>query len=138
VTIAAALAVMLLAGGGAPAKPSWTGMYELGSFEKGGGTLLVIDDAEGTRFQLQLTRGGEANNMGFLEGRLTLKDGMATHIRRGESHCEITFRFVRETVVLKQTVGSSAECEFGHGVYAEGTYRRTSRKKPTLDLAPED
>lgn len=133
-----ALAVALLIGG-APAPRSLTGTWERGSFEKGGGVLVVIDDAEGTRFQLQLSRGGEVNNLGFLEGRLTVRDGRATHVRTGEgSRCEITFRFDRETVVLKQAVGSSGECEFGHGVYADGTYRRTSRKKPALDLIPED
>jgi hypothetical protein len=138
-TIEAAVAVVLLASGGAPVPRSLTGTWERGSLEKGGGTMVVIDGAEGTRFQLQLSRGGEVNNLGFLEGRLTVTDGLATHVRRGDgSHCEITFRFVRETVVLKQTVGSSAECAFGHGVYADGTYRRTSRKKPTLDLIPED
>ncbi len=138
-TIVAALALALLAAGGAPAPRSLTGTWERGTFEAGGGTLVVIDDAEGTRFQLQLSRGGPVNNLGFLEGSLTVKDGLATHVRRGDgSHCEITFRFARETVVLKQTVGSSAECDFGHGVYADGTYRRISRKKPTLDLIPED
>jgi hypothetical protein len=136
---ACTLAVALLSGFGAPAPRSRTGTWERGSFEKGGGVLVVVDDADGTRFQLQLSRGGEVNNLGFLEGRLTVTDGLATHVRRSEgSHCEITFRFERETVVLKQTVGSSGECEFGHGVDAGGTYRRTSRKKPTFDLSPED
>ena len=136
-TIAAAL--VLLAGGSAPAPRSLTGTWEWGSFATGSGVLVVIDDADGTRFQLQLSRGEPVNNLGFLEGRLTVKDGLATHVRRdGQSHCEITFRFARETVALKQTVGSSAECDFGNGVSADGTYRRTSRKKPTLDLIPQD
>jgi hypothetical protein len=135
-TIAAALAMALLAGGAAPGHPL-TGTWEWGSDETGGGVLRVIDDAKGTRFQLQLSRGAPTYNMGFLEGRLLVKDGRATHVRRNERfQCAIAFRFERETVVLTQSSGPDADCGFGHAVYADGTYRRTSRRTPAFTDLP--
>jgi hypothetical protein len=109
---------------------SWTGPQE------SGGTLAVIDDAGGTRFQLQLARGAPSYNMGFLEGTLAVEDGRATW-RSPDGACAIAFAFARETVVLTQGRGSDADCGFGHAVSADGTYRRNSRKKPKLDLLPQ-
>jgi hypothetical protein len=104
--------------------------------KEAGGTLAVVDDAEGTRFQLQLWRGAPSFNMGFLEGRLTIEGGRATW-RSPDGACAIAFAFARETVVLKQERGDDAACGFGHAVSADGTYRRISRKKPKFDLIPE-
>jgi hypothetical protein len=122
---AAALALASLTG-----TWSWTGPQE------SGGTLAVVDDAGGTRFQLQLSRGAPSHNMGFLEGTLAVEGGRATW-RSPDEACAIAFAFARETVVLKQERGSDADCGFGHAVSADGTYRRTSRKKPKLDLLPQ-
>jgi hypothetical protein len=139
VTIAAAVALVLLAGGGAPATPSLTGTWTWGGedAEEAGGTLVVIDDAEGTRFQLQLSRGAPSYNMGFLEGRLTVKDGRATfaHVEAGMP-CEIAFTFTRGSAVLER-IGDDSGCLFGFQVHADGTYRRISRKKPKFDLIPQ-
>lgn len=132
-TVAAAM-VVLLAGGTAP---SLTGTWTWGSFEKGGGTLATIDDPAGTQFQLQLSRGAPTYNMGYLQGRLAVKDGRATFVQAEDGfRCEIAFTFTRESVVLK-TLSADNGCPFGHQVHADGTYRRTSRKKPKFDLLPE-
>lgn len=134
-TVALAVAVVLLAGGAAT--PSRTGTWTWGGDAKeAGGTLAVVDDGEGTRFQLQLSRGAPSYNMGFLEGSLTVEGGRATY-RSRDGACAIAFDFARETVVLKQTLGDDADCGFGHAVHADGTYRRISRKKPKFDLIPE-
>ena len=126
----AVLAFALLAAGGAA--PSWTGTWT-----RDGGTLAVVDDAQGTRFQLQLSRGAPSYNMGFLEGRLTVKDGRATfaHVEAGMP-CEIAFTFTRGSAVLER-IGDDSGCLFGFQVHADGTYRRISRKKPKFDLIPQ-
>lgn len=132
------MAVVVLAGGGGTAPPSWTGTWTWGggASDAAGGTLAVVDEAAGTRFQLQLSRGAPSFNMGFLEGALAIEDGRATW-RSDDGACAIAFAFAREAVVLEQERGSDADCGFGHAVRADGTYRRTSRKKPKLDLVPE-
>jgi hypothetical protein len=130
-----AMALVLLAGGGG-APPSWTGTWTWGGDAKvAGGTLAVRDDEEGTRFQLQISRGLPTGNMGFLEGRLTVEDGRATY-RSPDGTCAIAFAFARGAVVLK-TIGDDAGCSFGNQVHADGTYRRVSRKVPEFDLIPE-
>jgi hypothetical protein len=136
-TLAAGLAAGLLAAGGA-AGPSLTGTWAWGGPTKdsAGGTLAVVDDASGVRFQLQLARGAPSFNMGFLEGTLRVAEGRATY-RSPDGTCAIAFAFARETVVLTQERGSDADCGFGHAVSADGTYRRISRRKPKLDLLPE-
>jgi hypothetical protein len=135
VTGAAALALVLIAAG-TPPTPSLTGTWEWGSFEKGGGTLATLEEPEGTRFQLFLARGAPGYNTGSLEGRLTVKDGRATYLQvDGAYRCEITFAFARGSVVLKAI--DEAGCPFGYQVHADGTYRRTSRKKPKFDLIPQ-
>lgn len=129
------LAVVLFVVGGSGV-PSWTGTWSWGGDATvAGGTLAVRDDAEGTRFQLQISRGRPTGNMGFLEGRLTVEDGRATY-RNQDGTCAIAFAFTRRSVVLK-TIGDDGGCSFGNHVHADGTYRRISRKKPKFDLIPE-
>jgi hypothetical protein len=125
------LALMLVAAGGAP--PSLTGTYSWGTWERGSGTLLVIDEGGGARFQLLLDRGAPTHNQGVLEGRLTVKDGRATYESREERfRCRIEFAFARGTAVVRQAPGVDADCGFGYAVTVDGTYKRTSRKKPTF------
>ena len=119
---------LLVAGGAAPSRT--------GTWTRDGGTLAVVDEAQGTRFQLQLSRGAPSYNMGFLEGSLKIDDGRATY-QSPDGECTITFAFARDTVEVNQERGDDFDCGFGHGVYANGTYRRTSRKKPKLDLLPK-
>ncbi|MET0553369.1 MAG: hypothetical protein ABW221_10050 [Vicinamibacteria bacterium] len=125
----AVLAVALLVAGGAA--PSRTGTWT-----RDGGTLAVVEDAQGARFQLQLSRGAPSYNMGFVEGTLEIDAGRATY-ESPDGECTITFTFARDTVEVDQARGDDFECGFGRGVYANGTYRRTNRKKPKLDLTPK-
>jgi hypothetical protein len=135
--IAAAVTLALLEGGKAQGVHALTGTWTWGGdVKEAGGTLVVIDEAGGTRFQLQLSRGAPSYNMGFLEGALTVEEGRAIY-RSQDGACAIAFAFARETVVVKQERGSDADCGFGHAVSADGTYRRISRKKPKFDLIPE-
>lgn len=115
-----------------------TGTWERGDFEKGGGLLLLVDDAGATRFQLQLWRGAPTYNMGWLEGQLKVKDAKASFVsREGGWTCRIDFVFSGTSATLRQVEGSDAECGFGHAVYADGTYVRKSRQKPVFQKRPE-
>lgn len=44
----------------------------------------------------------------------------------GDEECKITMKFTRGKLVVEQ----EGICGFGHNVYANGTYRKTSRAKP--------
>jgi hypothetical protein len=133
--------VLALSLAAAPARASdglLTGTWERGDFEKGGGLLLLIDDAGVTRFQLQLWRGAPTYNMGWLEGQLKVKDAKASFVsRENGSTCRIDFVFRETNATLRQVEGSDAECGFGHAVYGDGTYVRKSRRKPVFQKRPE-
>lgn len=49
----------------------------------------------------------------------------------------IDFAFDGERVRLRQVQGDDADCGFGHAVYADGTFKRTSRKYPVFQKRPE-
>ena len=122
---------------GAAVDSGTTGTWEWGSPEKGGGILLLREGPSGVDFQLELWRGAPTQNMGFLEGRLEVKAGKATFLQReGNWVCEIAFVFDGEHVKLRQVQGSDAACGFGHAVYADGTFKRTSRKTPVFRKQP--
>jgi hypothetical protein len=81
-------------------------------------------------FQLECWRGVPSYNSGFLSGQFQVSDNRGTfRTQDGAVRCEIEFLFSTDEVTLRY-VGESDHCGFGHGVYANGRYRRTSRKVP--------
>jgi len=109
---------------------SFTGTWTRGDPEKGGGRLLVKHDGTELRFQMECWRGAPSYNSGFVEGELTLSNREGTF--RSDSstgRCELRFVFSDDSVELRY-VNESADCGFGHGVFANGVYARTSRDDP--------
>ena len=127
---------LLLLHGPLPKPRSLTGTWEWGDTQRGGGELLVIEEPTRVRFQLELWRGAPSHNMGFLEGTVTVKDGRGRFSsREAGMACDIDFTFQQDKVVVHQT-GTDAACGFGHEVYADGTYKRTSQRKPVFREQP--
>lgn len=116
----------------APAAPM--GTYLLRRSRDAGCWLEVGPVARDTvRVQLQCERGAASFNMGFLDERFVVRGSTVTYgTREFADECHITMRFRGSSAKVKQ-VGS---CGFGGSVSADGTYRRTSRRKPPFDLDP--
>jgi hypothetical protein len=129
-----------------------TGTWRSGDSEKGGGIILVIEGADGADFQLELWRGAPSYNMGSLEGHVNIMEGRGVFETQVDPWvCRIDFEFSGDQLVLKQTgkrldgppqdtfspADSDVACGFGHAVFADGIYRRTSWKRPVFRKPPD-
>jgi hypothetical protein len=111
---------------------SWSGTWRDPGGKKSSRELRTIDHGNGdVEFQFDLWDGPPAHASGGMEGHLSVKDGKATfETKEFDGLCRIEFSFDARRVVVRQSAGSWQECGFGHGVYATGTFARTSRKVP--------
>src|SRR5262249_26257716 len=119
-------AVCLALLGAAPS--DLVGTWNRGDPEKGGGQLLTRQTADVVQFQLECWRGAPSYNSGFLDGEFPVSKGKGV-FRSRAGPCELEFRFSANEVAI-QYVSDSRDCGFGYAVYANGVYRRTSRKVP--------
>ena len=115
---------------------SFTGTYEAGHL----GTLEVQALPGGRiRFHLDVTgnHGGMSPHVGEAGGVLSLRNGVAVYVPgdapKGNG-ARLTLRFQGRRVRITQT-GSSLDVGFGEGVYANGTYVKTSDRVPEFDPA---
>ena len=69
-------------------------------------------------------------NTGELDGEATITGDTAIYRSTEFGTCNIEIKFVRAGLIKVTQEGSDADCGFGHNVYADGTYTRTSSKKP--------
>jgi hypothetical protein len=142
--LVALLPMMMLTATVTPtARPSLTGTWSSGrphqatAFDhRGGCALLVIEDKDDVQFEIQCEGFGPGQNMGTIDGRIRITDGKAVFKQDdGEFHCEVDFEFRGELAIVKQK-GDDADCGLGHNVSVEGSYRRTSHKKPQISPEP--
>lgn len=78
-------------------------------------------------------RNGETMvNMGGLSGEIPISGDTAVY-RSQDGKCKITLKFSRRDTLKVKQMGSDGECGFGHNVFASGTYRKTSSRKPKFD-----
>jgi hypothetical protein len=122
----------LLGGDLAAADASWSGTWRDSRMKKPSSDLRTIDHGRGdVEFQFDLWNGPPAYSSGGMEGHLSVKDGKATfETTEYGGLCRIDFAFEAKRVVVRQSAGTWDECGFGHGVYADGTFVRVSRKVP--------
>lgn len=132
--VAAAMSVLPPAFGlGAPREadkpvPGLTGTYRRG--DTSSLTVRALPGGKRVRFALSLLAPGAkpdtAPNTGDASGEAMLQGGGNAVYRR--DRCTITMRFRGDEATLKQ-FGDAADCDFGSGVEATGTYRRIAAKK---------
>jgi hypothetical protein len=116
----------------AASEGAWSGTWQDSRTKKPSSELLTIDHGNGdVEFQFDLWGGPHAYNSGGMIGHLSVRDGKAIfETTEYEGLCRIEFSFTPKQVTVRQTVGSWAECGFGHSILADGTFVRTSRKVP--------
>lgn len=129
--LGSSLALLLICAN-AGAADSVTGTWEWADKHEASGHLALIQDGSNVRFQLQLQAGPPGYNMGILDGTFELKDGVGVYFSDDNGPCQLTFTFKAKSVTIK-TDPDQMECGFGNGVYADGTFPRSSTKTPTFE-----
>ena len=71
-------------------------------------------------------------NMGQADGEAAIKGDTAIFRSSEFGQCTITIKFVRPGIIKVTQGGTENDCGFGHNVMADGTYRKTSSKRPKL------
>lgn len=82
-----------------------------------------------------LKNGERSVNMGFLDDEASITRDTAVYKSNEYGDCRITIKFVRAgTIKVTQgKEGMDGNCGFGHNVFATGTYRKVSVKKPKFE-----
>ena len=80
-----------------------------------------------------LQNGEISVNMGSLDGEAAIEGDRAIYMSDEFGPCKITIKFVKPGTVKVTQDGSDSDCGFGHNVWASGTYRKISGKKPTFE-----
>jgi hypothetical protein len=114
-----------------------TGTYALGHDSDAGCWMEIAPVAVDTvRMQLKCSRGAPTHHLGFVDARLSIHDSSMVYRVSGSSgSCAIRVHLAGTEAVVKQD-GSDLACGFGGGVRADGTYHRTSGRRPKFDLNP--
>lgn len=97
----------------------------------GGGKLRVAFDLI---YPYTLQNGEISVNMGQIDGEATITGDTAVYQSSEFGPCKITIKFVRFGEVKVTQNGSDADCGFGHNVFAAGTYKKVSGKKPKFPI----
>ena len=113
----------------------YAGTYSYGTdVEKSGtGTIFIYPETDSTiLFYINLNRGAPSYNSGSLYGRVKINKGKGTFYAKFDfidNGCKWTFQFAKDYLTI-MTVDGKYGCGFGHAVYADGDFKRVSRKTP--------
>jgi hypothetical protein len=109
----------------------YAGTYSYGAdIEKGGtGTFLIYPETDSTiLFYVYLNRGAPSYNMGSLYGRVIIKEDSGIFYSKfdySNQGCAWTLKFSTSKLIVKTLEG---DCGFGGAVYADGDFRKVSKK----------
>jgi hypothetical protein len=111
-----------------------------GSFKNGDDAGCALQSQalsrDSVRLQLSCVTGPPAYNLGFVEARLRVVDGLAVYVAaENGATCRIEFRFRGPSVEISQRE-ERVGCGFGARVSATGVVDRFSSSPPPFDLAP--
>lgn len=104
------------------------------SSENQNDSLKTIQVGSSVRFELDLSSGAPAYNVGFIEGEFDIHGKSGVFKSAEYEKCKITFTFYPTKVILDSI--SYNDCGFGHGVYAIGTLNLRSKEKPAFSGDP--
>jgi hypothetical protein len=111
-----------------------------GTYKSGRGDPLVnevwVEQLAGDTLRFEVWATGAfscvdmGNHLGGASGRVALADHDAVwQTEEFGGRCRLRFSFGPDELTVTQQ-GSPMDCGFGNRVYADGTYRRTSRQRP--------
>jgi hypothetical protein len=89
---------------------------------------IVLEQLSGERYALLLTvcRGWPGYNLGVLEDTVVISSDSLVLRSAEDSTCLFMFRFSPDRIQVEQRQADlNMGCGFGHGVFADGVYRRT-------------
>jgi hypothetical protein len=83
----------------------------------------------------EVNKGAPSYNMGSFVDTLSYINNEAIYTDlESDSTCKITFEFEKRGITVKEeTANLNSACGFGHGVFADGFYKRVSKKIPVLE-----
>lgn len=111
-----------------------------GTYDYGGdpnrhrsGSMIVYPETDSTiLFYVDLISGPPSYSLGELYGRIRITNDSGTfnaNFDSSESGCKWRLKFSKNAVRIK-TLDLHYDCHFGHDVYADGVFKRKSRKIP--------
>jgi hypothetical protein len=95
----------------------------------GGGKIRFAMDLV---YPYSLKNGEPMVNMGGLDGEAAISGDVAIFSSE-DAKCKMTIKFVKAGTIKVTQDDSAADCGFGHNVFASGTYRKVSGKKPKFE-----
>jgi hypothetical protein len=112
------------------------GKYEYGTSadKEESGLVYIYAESDSTiLFYLDLNAGPPSLSMGSLFGRVKIKKNTGlfeTSLDDSKDSCKFLLKFKKDMLII-ETVNSHYNCGFGHSVFADGTFKRISRKNPS-------
>ncbi len=97
------------------------------------GQITIFPETDSTvLFYFESNRGRPSYNIGSLYGRVKLAQDTGVFFQKiysDDKGCKFSFKFTNGQLTLTSMDGFD-DCGFGHGVYAHGTYKKTSKIVP--------
>lgn len=117
-----------------PTRQAVTGTYRFAPnpTDSIAGCGLGVEELPGrqVRFQVSCNRGAPSYNMGWAAGTAPLEGTTMTWRTHAYGDpCTLTFTFSQQAVVVTEDATEGA-CGFGHGVTADGQYRKVDDQLP--------
>ena len=108
-----------------------TYVYDIDRKRDAGCTLSVqkLSDDK-IKFALDCCRGAPSYTLGYLSDVITLKGGIAVYEEEKPSDCKVTFKFLKNTVIVSQP---GKDCGWRENVQANGVYKLKSREIPKFE-----
>ncbi len=95
----------------------------------GGGKVRIAFDLV---YPYTLANGDPMVNIGTLDDEASITGNTAI-FESDDPKCKITIKFIKKGTIKVTQEGLGGECDFGHNVSANGTYRKVNGKKPKFE-----
>lgn len=111
------------------------GIYSYGDdIEKGrvGAVTVYSENKNSILFYIDVNRGAPSYNMGLLLGKVKIENDYGIYENKdeySENGCKFSLKFKPNELTIT-TLEDKDECGFGHGVYIDGSYNKTSNAQP--------
>jgi len=105
-----------------------------------GEVRIKLIDSSKIAMSFYVCKGAPGYNSGSFIDTLDYNKNQSFYIPDDDKTCRLTFSFNKKGITVAQTQDNlNSGCGFGHGVFADGYYKRVSREVPEIiDLQQED